>query len=263
MKHTNKDLDLSVVIPVYNESSCIEKVATEWQAALKFQKIDFEIIFVNDGSTDNTKEILEVLCKDSKALRLVNQENGGHGKALLTGYHSALNSNAHYIFQVDSDDQFLAGDFSKLWKMREAAPFILGIRSKRDDPWFRLVITRFLRNSIIQLCDTKITDANIPFRLVERRFLKALLHCLPAGAFAPNVFISILAAKYIGLLPQVPVNHVERKTGQVSLIKIGLLKACVRSFFDLIKFSSVLDYKTSRMKLELQYTDTEEQKRYG
>ena len=264
LKPLDKNLDISIVIPVYNESSCIEKVAHEWKSALVFQKTNFQIIFINDGSTDNSEEILSKLCQDNPEMILINQENGGHGKALLTGYHAAIESGSNYIFQVDSDDQFLPSDFSKLWKMREASPFILGIRSKRNDPYFRILISRFLRFSLSSLCKTRVTDANIPYRLMKRDFLKAIVHCLPTGIFAPNVFVSILASKYLGTLPQVPVNHIERSTGQVSLIRLGLIKACIRSFFELIKFSSLLDYKISRMKIELSQNNNDEfEKQYA
>tara|TARA_Y100000590_G_scaffold281237_2_gene316322 strand:+ start:213110 stop:213871 length:762 start_codon:yes stop_codon:yes gene_type:complete len=250
-----------VVIPVYNESSCIEKVALEWKSALRFQKASFQIIFVNDGSTDNTLEILENLCSENEEMEVLNQVNGGHGSALLTGYHHALTLNSEYVFQVDSDDQFLPSDFSKLWKMREAAPFILGIRTKRHDPLSRIFITKFLKMSLRIIFGTKISDANIPYRLIQKDFLSSIIHCLPAGIFAPNVFISVLASKYLGNLPQVPVTHIERATGQVSLIRLGLIKACIRSFFELIKFSALLDYKVSRMKLELNQTNNDELKR--
>lgn len=147
--------------------------------------------------------------------------------------------------------------------MRDASPFIIGIRSKRNDPWFRILISRTLRKILSFTFKTTITDANIPFRLIETRFLKSMLHCLPAGAFAPNVFLSVLASKYVGTLPQVPVNHIERQTGTVSIVRLSLLKACVRSFQELIKFSFVLDYKVSRMKLELEQTEIELDKRYA
>lgn len=263
LNHSNKHLDVSIVIPVYNEASCIEKVALDWNAALKFQKLSYQIIFVNDGSTDNSQEILTQLESENSEFILINQENGGHGNALLTGYHAAITKGSDYIFQVDSDDQFLSSDFSKLWKMREASPFIIGIRSKRHDPWFRLIITKFLKSVLSLAFKTPIADANIPFRLVETQFLKTMLHCLPTGAFAPNVFLSVLASRYVGSLPQVPVTHIERQTGTVSIIGFGLIKACIRSFIELIKFSSVLDYKVSRMKLELEQTENELEKIYA
>lgn len=261
MRDHQSNQNIIVVIPVYNESSCIEKVALEWKSALQFQKVDFEILFVNDGSTDNTKEILEKVCAENREFSLINQENGGHGNALMTGYHAALAKDPEYIFQVDSDDQFLPSDFSKLWKMRESAPFILGIRSKRNDPLHRIVISRFLKYSLFVFFGTWVYDANIPYRLIQTSFLRSLLHCIPTGVFAPNVFLSILASKYVGSLPQCPVTHVERKTGTVSIVRWGLIKACLRTFSELIKFSRVLDFKVSRMQIELREVENHELKR--
>ena len=79
---------LVVVMPVYNEAGCIERVLGEWLAAL--ENIDASLLIVNDGSTDGTERILENLNDREPRLRVINQPNGGHGAAILRGYRRAI-----------------------------------------------------------------------------------------------------------------------------------------------------------------------------
>jgi dolichol-phosphate mannosyltransferase len=258
-----KLLNLSLVIPVYNESSCIEKVVEEWIGALSFQKINYSIILVNDGSTDNSLEILSKIENKYPQVFILDQPNGGHGNALINGYHAAIQNSPEYVFQVDSDDQFRPSDFSKIWSLRDQSNFISGIRHQRNDPWFRLVISKILKFTLNLSIGINIADANIPYRLIKTDFLEAMLHCLPLNCFAPNVFISALAKTYLGSYPEIEVEHIERQTGTVSLIKFGLLKACTKTFFELLKFSFDLNYKVSKIELELNQKNFELEKLYA
>lgn len=258
-----KQLNLSLVIPVYNESSCIEKVVEEWIGALNFQNITYSIILVNDGSTDNSLEILSHIEKKYPQVCILDQPNGGHGNALINGYHAAIKNNPEYIFQVDSDDQFRPSDFSKLWSIRNQSTFISGIRHQRNDPWFRLAISKILKVTLNLSIGINIADANIPYRLIKTDFLEAMLHCLPLNCFAPNVFISALAKTYLGSYPEIEIEHIERQTGTVSLIRLGLLKACAKTFFELLKFSFDLNYKVSKIELELNQKNFELEKLYA
>ena len=78
----------------------------------------FDLIIVNDGSTDNTKSIL-LDYKKIKNLVVINKINEGHGKAVCDGYNFAIKKKYQFIFQTDSDNQFFASDFKKLWKKRK------------------------------------------------------------------------------------------------------------------------------------------------
>jgi dolichol-phosphate mannosyltransferase len=258
-----KLLNLSLVIPVYNESSCIEKVVEEWIAALCYQKISYSIILVNDGSTDNSLEILSKIEHKYPQVFILDQPNGGHGNALINGYHTAIKNNPEYVFQVDSDNQFSPSDFSKIWSLRDQSNFISGIRHQRNDPWFRLVISKILKVTLNLSIGINIADANIPYRLIKTDLLEAMLHCLPLNCFAPNIFISTLAKTYLGSYPEIEVEHIERQTGTVSLIKFGLLKACAKTFFELLKFSFDLNYKVSKIELELNQKNFELEKLYA
>ncbi|NDC40244.1 MAG: glycosyltransferase family 2 protein [Chitinophagia bacterium] len=230
---------LIVVIPVYNEQECIEEVITSWGNFLNgyLKNTSFKIIVVNDGSKDNTPKILDNIKSSLPYLQVVHQQNGGHGNAVLNGYAEAMKQDPEWVFQVDSDNQFLPIDFPKLWERRNESDFILGYRKKRYDEFNRLVITRIVRVLIFMLYRVFVTDSNIPYRLIKGSYMKLLLRDLPGRPFAPNIFLSVMAKKDGNDLMFIPVTHKERETGQVSIIKWKLLKVCFRSARELLSFA--------------------------
>ena len=227
---------ICVVTPVYNEEGCIEAVIADWAGHLSKLTPNYKIIAVNDGSRDNTLQKLNALMLKYPALQVHTQENQGHGPALLCGYHLALKAGHCWTFHVDSDNQFAASDFIHLWQIRQGRPFILGHRKNRHDPPVRILISSILRLIIRVFFGTQIKDANIPYRLIETKYLAKLLQFIPEGIFAPNIFLSILAAGDGQDLCHIPVEHQERQTGNPSIIKWSLIKACMRASKELLKF---------------------------
>ncbi len=227
---------VAIVLPVYNEQGCIKKVLTEWQEGLRFGSYDYEFIIVNDGSYDQTPIILDQISKEWKNLIIFHTPNQGHGQAIRFGYQEAIKRNPDYIFQTDSDDQFSPQDFLEFWKQRDESPLLLGIRLHRQDSFHRKIISYFLKTLIFDYFDLEIQDANIPYRLFKTEYLKELLAATPYNVFAPNIFISILGIAHLKTVPQIPITHRTRKTGQVSLISWGLIKACLRCFKELFAF---------------------------
>lgn len=224
-------------MPVYNEQGCIRSVIEDWAQFLNsYIQGQFTIIAIDDGSKDNTPQILSELKNQYSFLQVITQENSGHGATLIHGYQEAINQGFEYIFQVDSDDQFMPQDFPLLWEKREQTPFILGKRQKRHDPLHRLVITRILKWLITFVFYVKIPDANIPYRLMKASFLQRLIDQLPYELFAPNIFLAIMAASLKVDLLSIPVRHKSRNTGTNSIVRIRLLKVCFQSFQQLIDF---------------------------
>jgi len=231
---------IAIVMPAYNEGEVIASVVEKWTDLLKkgFDASDNPVlIVVNDGSKDNTGEILKQLALTNPLLMAVDQPNGGHGNAVVNAYRKALEINAEYIFQTDSDDQFETEDFFKLWEKRNESEFILGYRKQRFDAPIRLVITRILKASIFLFLGAPIEDSNIPFRLIKGSFLKKLIDNLPQPTpFAPNIFISVMSKRAGQKLFSIPISHKDRHTGEVSIKKMKLLQVCWQSFKELLAF---------------------------
>lgn len=242
---------LSIVMPAYNEEEIIETVVKLWTDLLarQFPNDQTRLIVINDGSRDRTGQILDEIKDQYPRLVVVHQPNGGHGNAVVNGYRKAVELDSKYVFQTDSDDQFVTEDFAKLWAKRTESPFILGYREERYDAPARLVITRILRMSIAALYGTYIKDSNIPFRLIEGNYLKKLLAQLPTPTpFAPNIFLAVMAKKAGSKTFDIPITHKERQTGTVSILKWKLLKVCMQSFKELAQFRMELGNKVKQIR---------------
>ncbi len=242
---------LSIVMPAYNEEEVIEVVVRQWTDLLtrQFPNDNTRLIVVNDGSRDNTGAILDQIKEKYPKLIVVHQPNGGHGNAVVNGYRQAVALDSEYVFQTDSDDQFITDDFGKLWAKRNESPFILGYREERYDAPARLVITKILRFSITLIYGTYIKDSNIPFRLIRGSFLRRLLEQLPQPTpFAPNIFLAVMAKKAGNDTFDLPITHKERQTGTVSILKWKLLKVCIQSFKELAQFRFELGGKVKALK---------------
>lgn len=226
-----------LVMPAYNEGECIERVVSSWMKIVD-RYGGSEMLIINDGSTDNTKSKLDALSPHYKNLTVVHKTNDGHGAAVLKGYLKAVASTHDWVFQTDSDDQFIPEDFSTLWQLRTISDFILGNRSQRNDPLHRRIITRMVRLFNLIVFGTYIPDANIPYRLMKREYLSAMLKVLPSDLFAPNIFLSIIAKKDGRKLGNVTISHKERKTGHISIVKWKLIKVCCRGLKELCVFRS-------------------------
>lgn len=238
-------------MPAYNEQDCIEKVVYNWTSFLKtkFPNDNTTLIVINDGSKDNTKVLLDELDKKIDNLTVVHQKNGGHGNAVVNGYRKALEVGSEYVFQTDSDDQFVSEDFDKLWDKRAQSQFILGYRQVRHDAGVRLFITKFLRGTISAVYGTFIMDSNIPFRLIKGTFLQKLMNQLPnPEPFAPNIFLAVMAKKSGQQLFDIPITHKDRETGTVSIVKWNLWKVCIRSFKELLRFRLELNDKVKAIR---------------
>jgi len=239
-------MTLTIVMPAYNESGCIEAVVNAWVPIL--DKIPGKMIVVNDGSRDNTGPLLDGLALKHPNLVPVHQDNQGHGAAVMNGYREALRLGSDFVFQTDSDDQFTAADFWKLWEKRDQSPFVTGYRQERSDAFHRRVITKIVVALNFIFFGVHLRDANVPFRLIRGGFLKELLDLFPGTVFAPNIFLTVLARKSGADLFEIPVGHQERKTGQVSIIKWKLLKICFRCVRELLAFRLRLLTQSGKIK---------------
>jgi dolichol-phosphate mannosyltransferase len=227
-------------MPVYNEGGVLERVLTDWiSVAEKFQA---KLLLVDDGSTDLSVDILERWSNQHACVEVIHQINQGHGSALIRGYSEALEQKVEYIFQTDSDGQFVAGEFETFWNERATADLIIGRRNKRADGLLRKMLSLVLKWAIRLLCFKKIYDSNVPFRLMNRSFLDYALKQINLDYFAPNIFMSILATKNKWRLKQMPVTHMARLVGRSSLFRYSIIKIGIRVFFELIVFLK-LQYK--------------------
>jgi glycosyltransferase involved in cell wall biosynthesis len=220
-------VDLTVVMPIYNEEGAISKVLRQWTKTLQFLEIDYQIVAYNDGSKDETLSVIKKVAQNNPRIIVIDKPNSGHGPTILRGYIDHLDS--PWIFQVDSDGELEPGQFNVLWANRMAYDFLIGRRIQRRSPWPRKLTTWISRCLVWLLYGRSVFDVNCPYRLFRTSKLREHLQRIPSDTFAPNLIISGLASRLKLRVFQMDIVHSERKTGEVSIKKWKLLKAALRS----------------------------------
>lgn len=224
-------LDLIVVIPVFNEESCIEAVINSWESELDKLFISYQILVINDGSKDRTTKILNDIA--SPKVKHIYKDNSGHGPSIIVGYAKAIKI-AKWVFQVDSDNEIEAKHFYKLWEARQEFDAVFGVRVNRSQPISRKFVSIFSKACVALFFGTKIKDVNVPYRLQKSSVLKGLIAKVPSNSFAPNTIISGLLSLSTAQVRNVEVPNKQREIGQSSISGFKLIKVASLSFYQLL-----------------------------
>jgi dolichol-phosphate mannosyltransferase len=228
--------DLAVIVPIYNEEEIIESVINEWIWELDKLDIDYKIFAYNDGSTDNSAQILEKISENNSKLIVINQKNSWHGPTVLRGYKENA-PNFDWIFQTDSDREMGPEEFHNLWNKRIENDLIMVVRKDRPQNFVRKTVSLASRLCIRIFYGKGPWDANSPYRLMKSTTFIDLFKNLPKNTLSPNMIISGFTAKKKIKFWEHPVPCVQRYTGEVSLRKMKLIKTAVKSFWQAIIFS--------------------------
>lgn len=231
---------LYIVIPAYNEAENIEMVINDWYPIVeKYNDSNgSRLIIVNDGSKDNTYEILCEIAKTKPLLVVLNKKNGGHGSAVLFGYKYAIKMGADYIFQTDSDGQTVPEEFYAFWNLRKDYDAIIGSRPNRKDGIFRLFVEKVLCSILLLIFGVRISDSNAPFRLMRRELLDKYIRRLPEDYFLPNVMLTTFFSYYNEKIKFINITFECRKAGNNSIniskiVRIGINS--VKGFWNIRK----------------------------
>ena len=220
-------LELSVIMPAYNEERFIPAVVCAWMAALDGLKIDYEFSAYDDGSVDRTAILLRELAARHPRLVVVSHANRGHGPTILAGYREAR---GEWVFQIDSDGEMGPEAFEELWTRRGHFDFLVGARRNRKSAVARRIVTLASKALVWMLFGRGISDVNSPYRLMRRSCLEAMLPAIPPDAYAPNVILSGLAARRKLRLYETGVTHIEQRTVSASQVGWRLWKTALRCF---------------------------------
>jgi len=229
---------LSVVMPAFNEADSIEQLVLDLERDVVALHRDVEVIVVDDCSTDETLALLLALARERSWLRVVAAErNAGHGPSVVRAVDLA---GGEWIFQLDSDRQFVVSEFSRLWARRGEADLVLGVRVRRTDPLHRLVLSRAVRVAVSILTGRRLSDCNVPFRLFRSDVWADLRPLIPTEALAPSILTAVGAAVRGWRVAEVPVSHLPRPAGTASLRRIRLLRFSLRGLVELAAFRLAL-----------------------
>ena len=203
-------VDVSAVMPAFNEASNLERSIGAVAAALQQQARVFEIVVVDDGSRDDTPAVLERLKAQQPTLRVVKHSvNRGYGAALRSGFDAARLS---WIFLIDADNQFDAAEVGLLLSHAAEADIVAGYRRHRRDPLPRRLNAWAFFSLVRLLFGHLVRDVNCAFKLM-RRDLIARMDLHSEGALI-NTELLVLARQLQARIVEVPVHHYPRLAGK-------------------------------------------------
>ena len=229
--------DVAVVIPVFNEEKLIGECINEWLNVLDSVNLNYEILIIDDGSSDATIPIVERY-GDNPNIQVIIKQNEGHGPTILAGYKRAVGI-AEWVFQADSDNEISPNQFSALWSRRQGQDAVIAWRQGRNQTTVRRLVTFFARVTTKVLFRCHLRDVNIPFRLIRSETLAILLEKIPSDTFAPNIALSGALSLMNCQVEECPVVFNERIVGESSLSNLGAVRKGGRALLELIKISRV------------------------
>ncbi|MFM8270246.1 MAG: glycosyltransferase family 2 protein [Pseudomonadota bacterium] len=217
-------LQLSVVVPCFNENPHIESVLQGWLQELREHDLSFEIIAVNDGSLDGTGRVLDKLRKENPEIRLVHQLNTGSIRAYRRGYEMAR---GEYVLSISANGRCEPSDFLLVWNKRLESPLVLAQRTHRLDGFLSRALSSFLSYLAYRFFDLKVEEPGIGFRLFRRENIVPLLKEIPIDWHSFHWATAVLVAQnsQVGISQvKVPYRHrLERKSPfrRTSVLKSG------------------------------------------
>ncbi|BAO74442.1 glycosyltransferase [Winogradskyella sp. PG-2] len=202
----------TIVVPVYNEEENLERVETELSNYLNIASVPTSILFVNDGSKDNSQELIEAICNRNKAFEyILFKENRGLSAAIKAGFDYV---DSELVGYIDSDLQTAPEDFNVLLEHIDTHELVTGVRSNRKDSFVKNMSSKIANGIRRAFTHDGMDDTGCPLKVIKTDYAKRIpmfrgLHrFLPAMIMLQN-----------GRVTQVTVQHFPRIAGRA---KFGL-----------------------------------------
>jgi len=233
----NKLKSVSIFFPAYNDSeiiaSLIEKayrmgpVISQW----------FEVIVINDGSTDDTAQTLLKAKEQYPELKIITHEkNEGYGSALRSGFAAAIGD---FVFYTDGDGQYDVSEIEKLTTLlTDEIDVVNGYKISRSDPIYRKIIGTWYNSLLHLLYKIPISDIDCDCRLIRKSQLDRIHLTSSSGLICLELIIKLQekGARFT----EVGVSHYDRKFGESQFFNVHhLLKTIKEHFFSIYTINQV------------------------
>ena len=205
MLQLNKSL--TIIVPVFNEEGNLERVENEITKFINNSPVKTSVLFVNDGSTDNSQKIIETLCsKNSKFSYILFKENKGLSAALKAGFDNAKTDLVGYI---DSDLQTSPEDFNLLLEHIEEFDLVTGVRTDRQDSFVKNISSTIANGIRRSFTHDGMDDTGCPLKIIKTDFAKRIPMFSGLHRFLPAMILL-----QNGRIKQIPVRHFPRLAGE-------------------------------------------------
>lgn len=216
---------VSIVIPVYNEEASLPALIARTLAACGQLTQSFEIILVDDGSSDRSAEMLTAAAEipANHVIAVLLNRNYGQHSAIMAGFNHV---SGDLVITLDADLQNPPEEIPRLVTTAEQGYDVVGtVRANRRDSWFRKSASKLINRMIQRATGKSMGDYGCMLRAYRRHIIDAMLHCHERSTFIP-----ILANTFARKTIEIPVHHAEREYGDS---KYSLMKL-INLMYDLI-----------------------------
>ncbi|HEY7349230.1 MAG TPA: glycosyltransferase family 2 protein [Ktedonobacterales bacterium] len=219
---------LSVVLPAWNEEAVIAQTVQAVVQTLSQVAPDYEVLLVDDGSTDQTGAIADALAAKNPRIRVIhNRPNRGYGGALIAGFNAVSKD---LTFFMDADGQFDIGDITKLLAHLEEADAVLGYREQRQDPLLRIVNAWGWKMLMRLLFGLKVRDVDCAFKLYPTELVRRANVQAQGAMVNTEMLVKLHRLGYRWV--EVPIQHYPRQGGKATGAN---LRVILRAFRELLK----------------------------
>jgi glycosyltransferase involved in cell wall biosynthesis len=221
---------VSAMFPCYNDARTIGGLVDDVHAALEPITSDLEVIVVNDGSSDGSREVLDSLAAERPWLRVIHHErNRGYGGALISGFTAARNE---WIFYTDGDAQYDAKEAAELVPLAaEDVDVVQGWKIARGDTMTRRVIGRLYHHTVRLLFRLPVRDTDCDFRMFRRRLIVERPLVSSSGVICVEMMRTFdqAGARFV----ETPVHHYPRPWGKSQFFRLPAILRSARQLLGL------------------------------
>lgn len=222
---------ISVVVPVFNERDSLPQLLEEIDAAARTLDRRVEVVFVDDGSTDDSWQVIRKLASDDRVAGLRFRRNFGKAAALQAGFERATGG---VVFTMDADLQDDPVEMPRfLQKLADGFDVVSGWKQVRHDPWHKVFPSRVFNRMVSGVTGVRLHDHNCGFKVYRAEVLREVRLYGERHRFVP-----VLAAAEGWKVGEVAVNHRARKFGRS---KFGA-KRFLRGFLDMLSVRFATEY---------------------
>ncbi len=229
----------SIVIPVYNEEESLDELVSKIKTTVAELNVQFEILFVNDGSTDNSQKIIDDLSLENNNIKSITfRKNFGKSAALNAGFEHVKYD---IVFTMDADLQDDPMEIPRFLKeIEDGYDLVTGWKENRNDPKEKTIPSKVFNAITSKMSGLELKDYNCGFKCYRKTVLNEVNLYGELHRFVP-----FLAFKKGFKVQEIPVHHHERKHG---ISKFGL-ERYARGFFDLLTVIFITNYINRPMHL--------------
>ncbi len=216
-----KPISLSIFFPTYNEEENILGSIEKAIAVAEHSPYvnEYEIIVVNDGSSDRTREVVELAAAKDSHIRIVNHDgNKGYGRALTTGFAAAK---MEYVFYTDADLQFDIFELNNLLLHIDDSDVVIGYRAPRRDPFMRLVNATGWNFLVRTFFGLKVRDIDCAFKLFPTALIQKISFRSEGAMLSAESLIRLMRGGIT--IKEVPVTHWPRTAGSATGAKLSVI----------------------------------------